>query len=199
MRQTKIWISMWPGLTPPQRRLPLSRTRLMTYTPPPKWGRGCLGLVAPELPKHHALKPSVDYEYIGQTAYCSCVGTWPASQPASSAKHRACFLWSRQTEMTTPSFPLSHQAADLVFKETTNGDSESLGFWTLSIVRNSKHVSETGCVSVLRWGEGDTLLGPSERANLNHWTTGLQIEKYPRYSDGYGLDDRGVGVRVPVG
>jgi hypothetical protein len=34
-----------------------------------------------------------------------------------------------------------------------------------------KHnVSETGSVSVLRWGKTPTLLGPLERANLNHWT-----------------------------
>jgi hypothetical protein len=34
------------------------------------------------------------------------------------------------------------------------------------------NVSETGSVSVLRWGVGETptLLGPLERANLNHWT-----------------------------
>jgi hypothetical protein len=34
-----------------------------------------------------------------------------------------------------------------------------------------KHdVSETESVSVLRWGETPTLLGPLERANLDHWT-----------------------------
>jgi hypothetical protein len=33
-----------------------------------------------------------------------------------------------------------------------------------------KHnVSETGSVSVLRWGKTPTLLGPLERANLNHY------------------------------
>jgi hypothetical protein len=32
-------------------------------------------------------------------------------------------------------------------------------------------VSDTGSVSVFRWGEGDTLLGPLERANLNDWST----------------------------
>jgi hypothetical protein len=38
------------------------------------------------------------------------------------------------------------------------------------IVNTRKHnVSETGSVFVLRWEEGDTtLLGPLERANLNH-------------------------------
>jgi hypothetical protein len=45
--------------------------------------------------------------------------------------------------------------------------SELLGFWTLSSVRNSKHwehnVSETGSVSVLRWGEGDTYSVGSHR------------------------------------
>jgi hypothetical protein len=35
-----------------------------------------------------------------------------------------------------------------------------------------KHdISETGSVSALRWGETPTLLGPLERANLDHWTT----------------------------
>jgi hypothetical protein len=35
-----------------------------------------------------------------------------------------------------------------------------------------KHnVSETGSVSVLRWGKTPTLLGPLERANLNHWSS----------------------------
>jgi hypothetical protein len=46
------------------------------------------------------------------------------------------------------------------------------GFWTLYIARYSKeHVSETGSVSVLMWRGGGTptLLGPVERANLNHW------------------------------
>jgi hypothetical protein len=37
---------------------------------------------------------------------------------------------------------------------------------------NEKHnISETGSVSVLRWGKTPTLLGPLERANLNHLTT----------------------------
>jgi hypothetical protein len=43
--------------------------------------------------------------------------------------------------------------------------SELLGFWTLSTIRNSKYrkhsVSETGSVSVLRWGKGDTYCGGS--------------------------------------
>jgi hypothetical protein len=35
---------------------------------------------------------------------------------------------------------------------------------------NEKHnVSETGSVSVLRWGKTPTQLGPLERPNLNHW------------------------------
>jgi hypothetical protein len=41
------------------------------------------------------------------------------------------------------------------------------------ILNTRKHdVSETGCVSVLRWGGGETptLLGPLERAKGNHWT-----------------------------
>jgi hypothetical protein len=39
-----------------------------------------------------------------------------------------------------------------------------------------KHVSETGSVSVLKWGKTPTLLGPLERANLNHWTLREFIE-----------------------
>jgi hypothetical protein len=49
-----------------------------------------------------------------------------------------------------------------------------MGFWTSSIVwilkSEEKHdVPESGSVSVLRWGETPILLGPLERANLNHW------------------------------
>jgi hypothetical protein len=33
-----------------------------------------------------------------------------------------------------------------------------------------KHnISETVSIFVIRWGEGDTLLGPLEIANLSHW------------------------------
>jgi hypothetical protein len=41
------------------------------------------------------------------------------------------------------------------------------------ILETRKHnVSETGSVSVLRWREETPiLLGPLERANLNHWTS----------------------------
>jgi hypothetical protein len=43
---------------------------------------------------------------------------------------------------------------------------------TLFIVRNIKHdVSETGSVSVLMRGEGDTYSGGSHRANLIHWSS----------------------------
>jgi hypothetical protein len=40
------------------------------------------------------------------------------------------------------------------------------------ILKSTEHnVSETVSVSVLRWGrKTPTLLGPLERANLNHWT-----------------------------
>jgi hypothetical protein len=52
--------------------------------------------------------------------------------------------------------------------------SESLALRTLLIVRNSNqpehNVLKTGSVSVLRSEEGDTLLGPLERANLDHCT-----------------------------
>jgi hypothetical protein len=46
-------------------------------------------------------------------------------------------------------------------------------FQTSGILETRKYdVSETGSVSVLRWGRGKTptQLGPLERANLNHWT-----------------------------
>jgi hypothetical protein len=46
-----------------------------------------------------------------------------------------------------------------------------LCFWTMSIVRNSKHsVSETGSEEWTR-RETHTPLGPLERVNLNHWTS----------------------------
>jgi hypothetical protein len=39
-------------------------------------------------------------------------------------------------------------------------------------LEDKKHdVSETGSVSVHRWEETPTLLGPLEMANPNHWTT----------------------------
>jgi hypothetical protein len=39
-----------------------------------------------------------------------------------------------------------------------------------TILETRKHrVSETGSVSILRWGKTPTLLSPSERADLNHW------------------------------
>jgi hypothetical protein len=37
------------------------------------------------------------------------------------------------------------------------------------------NVLETGSVSVLRWGGGDTLLFPLERTNLNHWSTHVRL------------------------
>jgi hypothetical protein len=37
-----------------------------------------------------------------------------------------------------------------------------------SQIMKKHNVSETGSVSVLRWGKTPTLLGPLERANLNH-------------------------------
>jgi hypothetical protein len=64
---------------------------------------------------------------------------------------------------------------------------DSIGFWRWCITHRitgfsdfvhrpdskqlqEKHdVSETGSVSVLRWGEIPTLLGPLEKANLDHW------------------------------
>jgi hypothetical protein len=43
--------------------------------------------------------------------------------------------------------------------------------WLLKNKQSKKHdVSETGSVSVLRWGKNPTLLGPLERASLNHRT-----------------------------
>jgi hypothetical protein len=42
--------------------------------------------------------------------------------------------------------------------------------------KDKHNVSETGSVSVLRWGETPILLGPLERVNLNHWT----MDKNPK-------------------
>jgi hypothetical protein len=44
------------------------------------------------------------------------------------------------------------------------------GFMALSVVRNS--------VSALKSGEGDTILGPSEKADLSHWNR-LALSKGP--------------------
>jgi hypothetical protein len=68
-------------------------------------------------------------------------------------------------------------------------------YWVLGlfpssgILGNAKYdVSETGCVSLIRWGGKTPLqLGPLERANLNRWTqlkrclnpTRLITETYP--------------------
>jgi hypothetical protein len=66
-----------------------------------------------------------------------------------------------------------------------------LGFRTLSIVRiliitrkkNKHDVSETGSVSILRWGETPILLGPLERANLNHWTNHILFTLHVKAAD----------------
>jgi hypothetical protein len=52
-------------------------------------------------------------------------------------------------------------------------------YWVLGLRLSSsiletrkRNVSETGSVSILEWErKTPTQLGPSERANLNHWTT----------------------------
>jgi hypothetical protein len=59
------------------------------------------------------------------------------------------------------------------------------GFFPSSgILENGKHISETGSVSVLRWGGEDTYsLGSLQRANLDHWTTPArftQLFNHPR-------------------
>jgi hypothetical protein len=58
-------------------------------------------------------------------------------------------------------------------------------YWVLGlcpssgILQTRKHnVSETGCVSVLRWGETPIQLGPLERVNLNHWTVFVSHYSY---------------------
>jgi hypothetical protein len=58
--------------------------------------------------------------------------------------------------------------------------SESLGFRTVSIVRNSKYKKTQRFGNWLFPSSGEvgktpTLLGPLERANLNHWTTHVQV------------------------
>jgi hypothetical protein len=45
---------------------------------------------------------------------------------------------------------------------------ESLGFWTLPIVRNSKYQENTNAPSSVEGRETSTLSGPLERASLNH-------------------------------
>jgi hypothetical protein len=52
---------------------------------------------------------------------------------------------------------------------------DTIRFWRWCIAHRDTgfsdffRVSETGSVSVLRWGKTPTLLGPLERASLNHW------------------------------
>jgi hypothetical protein len=70
--------------------------------------------------------------------------------------------------VTYPQQSCSSEAANQTFTFQT----ELLGFWTFpasGILENRKHdVSETGSVSVLRWGgKTPAQLGPLERANLN--------------------------------
>jgi hypothetical protein len=50
-------------------------------------------------------------------------------------------------------------------------------FPTPGMLENRKHdVSETGSVSVLRWGgKTPTQLGPLERSTLHHWTTSVRF------------------------
>jgi hypothetical protein len=53
--------------------------------------------------------------------------------------------------------------------------SELLGFWTLSIIQYSRNYKTQRfgkwiCLRPQMSGEASTLLGPFERANLNHWT-----------------------------
>jgi hypothetical protein len=51
-------------------------------------------------------------------------------------------------------------------------------FPSIGILGTRKHdVSETGSLSVLRYGRGKTPthLGPLDRANLNHWTTPVRF------------------------
>jgi hypothetical protein len=51
---------------------------------------------------------------------------------------------------------------------------EILGYWTLTIVRNSKYKEAQRFRNWIYFrpqvrGETPTLLGPLEKANLNHW------------------------------
>jgi hypothetical protein len=56
----------------------------------------------------------------------------------------------------------------------------SSGFF-LNTKEKKNNVSETGSVSVFRWGKTPTLLGPLERANLNHWTNwGRKQIQFPK-------------------
>jgi hypothetical protein len=105
------------------------------------------------------------------TAYSSLV-----SSPATSS---VLPLWELGT--SAPNVPETEQRVAQIMVE-------SKGFWrlciTLSIIEfedfvhrlgfkitKKQNVSETGSVSVFRWGEGDNLLGSLEIVNPNHWTT----------------------------
>jgi hypothetical protein len=67
-------------------------------------------------------------------------------------------------------------------KEEGGRKHDTPNYWVLrlclssSILKSIKpNFSEIGSVSVLRWGEIPTLLGPSHRPYLNHWTTHVRV------------------------
>jgi hypothetical protein len=67
-----------------------------------------------------------------------------------------------------------------IHRQITNQGSELLGFWNVTIVRNSKYVLENTTfwkldlfLSSVEGRETPTLLGPLGRANLNHWSLAL--------------------------
>jgi hypothetical protein len=61
-----------------------------------------------------------------------------------------------------------------------------------------RNVTEIKFASILRWGKGNTLLSPAERANINHCTTHVKSKqklKSKLYYDGQAV---GQSVLVPV-
>jgi hypothetical protein len=63
----------------------------------------------------------------------------------------------------------------------------TLGFWTVSFDRNSKYRRKQRFGNWLfpfsgEVGKTPTLLGPLERANLNHWTTHIRVILRPTVS-----------------
>jgi hypothetical protein len=89
---------------------------------------------------------------------------WSPTQPHPMAN----FFWGGGL---SPEIKRSGREFDNLSLHRTNGFSDFVHRLDFKELEDTKHdVSESGSVSVLRWGETPTLLGPLENANLNHCT-----------------------------
>jgi hypothetical protein len=100
-------------------------------------------------------------EQVVKSSYSCCCGHFLFERTSithrSSTEQRAF----SNTVTLTHAYKKTDFTTQLSYADVKSGHSKLLGFWTLSIVRYSKQLddSETGSVSVLRWGAQDTWLG----------------------------------------